>query len=219
MWSSLNLSLVAGDVADAVLANRARTLGMVGADPMAWTSGQQVHGAGVVEVGEAERGAGAADPEMTLRGADALVTGVPGVALAVLVADCVPILVADPDRRRIAVIHAGWRGLVEGVVAAAVEQLAPNADAVAAIGPAIGPCCYEVSVDVADPLSDAFGADVVHDGRADLWLSAQRALRAAGVTGIVPALLCTRCEPQRFFSHRAGDTARQGLVAMLDAGD
>jgi copper oxidase (laccase) domain-containing protein len=87
------------------------------------------------------------------------------------------------------------------------------------IGPAIGPCCYEVDDDVAAAAHDALGPGVVVKGEkkshVDLWTGARLALSRAGVRHISLAALCTRCEPDRFYSHRAGDAGRQGVVAML----
>jgi YfiH family protein len=218
-FASLNLSFVSGDEADTVRANRARALSAVGAAPEGWTSGKQVHGAAVARVGAAERGSGAFDPGTTIAGTDALWTGEPGAALAVLVADCVPILLADPQRRRIAVVHAGWRGLVAGVIGNAAREM--GGAPLAFVGPAIGPCCFEVGEDVAGPARDALGARVVRDGarkpHVDLWAGARAALRAAGVRDVMSCDLCTRCEPHRFYSHRAGDTGRQGLLAVIEA--
>jgi copper oxidase (laccase) domain-containing protein len=89
--------------------------------------------------------------------------------------------------------------------------------AVAAVGPGAGPCCYAVGEDVAAPLRARFGEDVVRDGRADLWLCAERALRASGVTDVALARECTICAPDRYFSHRRdrGVTGRQGVVGVV----
>jgi tRNA threonylcarbamoyl adenosine modification protein YeaZ len=87
----------------------------------------------------------------------------------------------------------------------------------AAIGPGIGPCCYEVGEEVATPFRETFGADVVRDGRLDLWTAAERALRAAGVEQVERFDLCTACDSGRFFSHRRdeGRTGRQGVIAYV----
>jgi copper oxidase (laccase) domain-containing protein len=88
---------------------------------------------------------------------------------------------------------------------------------VAAIGPGAGPCCYEVGEDVAGPLRDRFGEDVVREGRADLWLCAERALQGRGVEQVAVAGECSICTPGRYFSHRRdrGVTGRQGVVGLL----
>jgi YfiH family protein len=222
-YSSLNLSFVSGDDPAAVLSNRARSLAAIGARPEAWTSGRQVHGAGVAGVGRAEAGAGSHSPETTLAATDAVWTEEPGIVLAVLTADCVPVLLADAARGRIAAVHAGWRGLVAGVIEAAAEAMGAGASTTACLGPSIGPCCYEVGEDVAGAAAASLGNDVVRGGDGarltlDLWRSARIALRRAGIGDVRPSALCTRCEPHRFYSHRAGDVARQGLLAMIEPG-
>jgi copper oxidase (laccase) domain-containing protein len=85
------------------------------------------------------------------------------------------------------------------------------------IGPAIGPCCYEVGEEVAAPFRETFGPDVAVDGKLDLWTSAERALRAAGCARVDRFDLCTACDPERFFSHRRdrGRTGRQGVIARV----
>jgi copper oxidase (laccase) domain-containing protein len=122
----------------------------------------------------------------------------------------------NADAPAVAVLHAGWRGLLEGIAASGVDALGTGALA-AAIGPGIGPCCYEVGEEVAGPYRERFGDDVVRSGRLDLWTSAERALRAAGVAHVERFDRCTACEPDTFFSHRrdAGRTGRQGVIAYV----
>jgi copper oxidase (laccase) domain-containing protein len=138
--------------------------------------------------------------------------------MLLLTADCLPIAIVRADRRppALAILHAGWRGLLAGIAAAGVSALG-GGFLRAVIGPAIGPCCYEVGDDVAMPFREAFGGDVVRDGRLDLWTSAERALRAAGVETVDRFDLCTFCHPDRFFSHRRdrGRTGRQGVIAYV----
>ncbi|HVL33141.1 MAG TPA: peptidoglycan editing factor PgeF [Actinomycetota bacterium] len=219
-FASLNLSYVSGDDPGTVSRNRARALQAIGVAPDRWTSGRQVHGTTVARVTTTERGMGATDPASVVPDTDALWTSEADTALAVLVADCVPIVLADPERRRIGVVHAGWRGLVAGIVERAVSEIEPARTLEAYVGPAIGPCCYEVGADVTEPARAALGDGVVRSKgamRLDLWLGAQIALRTAGVQRIHLAALCTRCEPHRFFSHRAGDSGRQGVLAVMRA--
>ena len=218
-FSSLNLSFFSGDEPDVVLANRARALDAIGGEPASWTSGRQVHGTEPIRVTEHERGSGADSPHTTLQGIDALWTDEPGAVLAVLIADCVPILLADVTARRIGVVHAGWRGMAGGVIESTVRAMPGDArDLIAFIGPSIGPCCYEVGEEVAAQARSALGAEVERRNgtvHVDLWGGAGIALRRAGVRSIELAALCTRCEPHRFFSHRAGHDARQGLLATI----
>jgi polyphenol oxidase len=135
-----------------------------------------------------------------------------------LTADCMPIAVvrANGERPALEILHAGWRGLLAGIVAAGVRAIGARS-LVAAIGPSIGPCCYEVGEEVAAPFREAFGDDVARDGRLDLWTSAERALRAAGVERVDRFDICTACNADRFFSHRRdqGRTGRQGVIAYV----
>jgi len=170
---------------------------------------QQVHGA---RVAQAAGCVGAAAPR-----ADAVVSALPGVPVGVVTADCVPILVATDAGRAVAAIHAGWRGMASGVVAAAIEALRAESggavDLVAAIGPHIGACCYEVDDPVLEALAPTFGRDLAAALRparpGHAWLDLGRLARTALLrAGLAPAALgvlpraCTRCDPVRFHSYR-----------------
>lgn len=186
--------------------NRSRILTGLGVSEAPWIKAEQVHGSDVGVVSKI-----ASD----LAGKDALITDEPGLALAVYSADCVPILLADPSAKRIGVIHAGWRGLVSGVIENASKALGANQGVCAIIGPSIGPCCFEAGDEVLESASSALGEEVVRDRRVDLWQGSMIALRRAGITRIGLAALCTKCEPHRFFSHRAGSAGRQaGVIAI-----
>jgi YfiH family protein len=178
---------------------------------------KQVHGRAVARVRDgAER----------LGEADAVVCSAPGVAVAVVTADCVPILLAAPGARVVAAVHAGWRGLAAGVVEAALLELAAAGarpgELVAAVGPHVGACCYEVDEPVLGPLRARFGAGLdaavsaTRSGHARLDLGALvradllRALAPEAV-GAFPGA-CTHCDAQRFESHRR-DGARAGRMA------
>jgi YfiH family protein len=141
-----------------------------------------------------------------------------GRPLLVFTADCLPVALARVNDAgpAIAALHVGWRGLLAGIVQAAAAALGGGKLA-AVIGPGIGPCCYEVGLDVAAPFRDRYGAGVVRDGKLDLWSATERALRSAGVDRVSRVDLCTACTPDLFFSHRrdGGRTGRQGLIAYV----
>jgi YfiH family protein len=188
--------------------NRRIACQAIGADLETLALNYQVHSARVLEAAPAQRG----------EHADGLWTDQPGLPILVMSADCLPIVLARTGGgdRAVAVLHAGWKGLLDGIVAAGVTALgADNLNA--AIGPAIGPCCYEVGEEVAAPFRERFGDDVMHGRNLDLWTSAERALRAAGVERVERFDRCTACEPETFFSHRrdAGHTGRQGVIAYV----
>jgi polyphenol oxidase len=219
-FASLNLSYSSGDDPEVVRRNRGRALAAIGGSLQDWTGARQVHSDRAVRIGDAERGAGWASPTGVIADADALWTDRPGPALVVLTADCTPILLADTRSRRIGTVHAGWRGLLGGIVERTVEAMGDPEHLTAFVGPSIGPCHYEIGSDVSGPARDALG-DVVRTvaGREhlDLWAGSLIALARAGVREVWPAALCTRCEPDRFYSHRAGARGRQGLLARIAA--
>ena len=207
-YSSLNLGRMTGDDGDRVEENRRRACAAVGGDSGALALNRQVHGAGVNRAVAGGRAAAG----------DALWTDERALPIAALAADCVPIALAraDGDRPAVAVVHAGWRGLLAGVVATAVSAVAKGRVA-AALGPAVGPCCYEVGLDVAEPLRQCFGRRVLRGGKADLPGAAERALREAGCASVERVDLCTACHPELFFSHRrdGGVTGRQGVLGLV----
>jgi polyphenol oxidase len=213
-YASLNLGIFTGDEPGRVVENRRRLCAAAGVDPERATMAWQQHGA---EVRRA-RPESIVDPGLRHDPCDGLWTEEPGQAMLLLTADCLPIALArlDGARPAVAVLHAGWRGLLAGIVPAGVAALGSRL-VTAAIGPSIGPCCYEVREDVAAPVRAAFGLGLVRDGRLDLWNAAERALRAAGVARIERFDLCTACDEERFFSHRrdAGVTGRQGVLARV----
>ena len=191
VYATLNLSFSVGDRLGNVVENRRRAAGAVGAGLNDLVFARQVHGAAVRVVTGADRGRGAAAPGDPVGDADALVTSDPGPVLAVLVADCVPVVLYDPRARVLACAHAGWRGTVARVTGAALAVMetlgARMADVRAGIGPAIGPDRYQVGAEVADAARGAFGprAFLRPDGTGawlfDLWAANRFLLRDAGV--------------------------------------
>jgi YfiH family protein len=177
---------------------------------MAW----QRHGATVTEA----QPRGIVTPGTVYDHCDGLWSDAPGRAMLLLTADCIPIAIArtGEDAPAVAILHAGWRGLLAGLVATGVRALGSRG-LTAAIGPSIGPCCYDVGDEVATPFREAFGQDVVREGKLDLWMAAERALRAAGCEHVDRFDICTSCDAGRFFSHRRdhGKTGRQGVIAYV----
>ena len=214
-FSSLNLGALTADEPANVAENRRRVVAAVDGDGETATMAWQVHGADVREVtAEPSSGIFLRPGEEPFPKSDGLVTSVPGRTMTLLTADCLPIAIARPDGGRLALLHAGWRGLEAGIAEAGVEAV--GGGPLAAVGPGAGPCCYEVGEDVASRLRARFGDDVVRDGHADLWLCAERALLRAGAASVAVAGECTICTPDRYFSHRRdnGVTGRQGVVGL-----
>ncbi len=157
----------------------------MGADPDALTLNYQHHSADVLRAQAGARG----------ERADGLWTDELGLPLLALAADCLPIALARANggTPALALLHAGWRGLLGGIASSGVQALG-GALVSAVVGPGIGPCCYEVGEEVAAPFRRAFGLDLVRDGKLDLWSAAERALRAAGCARVDRVDLCTACD-------------------------
>ncbi|MDO9410534.1 peptidoglycan editing factor PgeF [Patulibacter sp.] len=214
-FSSLNLGSWTTDDPDHVRANRDRLAALAATRRDRLAQPHQVHGTDVLVVRGDDDLPG---PDLErVRDADGVATALPGVPCVVLCADCLPVaLVADGA---VAMVHAGWRGLVGGVLEEGVRGLraAGGRGAVTAVvGPGAGPCCYEVGDEVHDALAP-LGPTVRAGRNADLPEAARLRLLAAGVDRVVVAGICTICAPERFFSHRrdAGNTGRQAGAAWL----
>lgn len=206
-----NLALHVGDDPAAVEARRWSVEVVLGVGAVSWC--EQVHGNAVAVVTE---------PGRTHPACDALVTALPRVPLAVLAADCVPVVLAGGDV--VAVAHAGRKGLVNGVVHATVNAMreAGAQDIRALLGPAIGPCCYEVGADVFAEVTKAIPAtaSATREGTPSLDLAAgvRHVLAECGVTDVTDAAGCTVDDPARFFSYRReGETGRHAAIVWRDA--
>jgi len=217
---SLNVSYSVGDARDNVDENIRRVSAALGSRPDGVISAYQVHGRAVTLV-DAET------PAEPRPHCDVLATGSPARTLMLRYADCTPVLLADPKRRVVAAVHAGWRGSAVRAAGAAVEALrdafgTSPGDIVAGIGPAIGPCCYVVGDDVVAAFADrpALFSLATRTGQTrtlDLWEANRLALVEAGVPPeqIEVAGVCTQCEAERFFSHRANAGQPAGRFAAL----
>nr|WP_246606782.1 peptidoglycan editing factor PgeF [Lysobacter antarcticus] len=206
-----------GDDPSAVDANRAALIALAGL-PSAPVWLRQVHGTTVFRAGARRGNADITEPE-----ADAAVTSVPGTVLAILTADCLPVLFCADDGSEVGAAHAGWRGLAGGVLEATVAAMtAPPERLIAWLGPAAGPQRYEVGAEVReafvsrDALAEsAFIATRQGHWNVDLYALARRRLMQAGLAAdrIYGGGLCTIAEPARFYSHRRDQ--RTGRMASL----
>jgi polyphenol oxidase len=227
-YESLNVSFAVGDDPGAVLENRRRVAAAMGADLGDFVFTRQVHGAGMRVVTADDRGTGAFAVDQQVPEADALVTADPSVVLAILAADCVPVVLYDPVAHVLGCVHSGWRGTVARVSAAALAAMrtlgASPENVVAGIGPAISPERYQVGADVVDAVRRGLGAaadDVIcSDGTGkwllDLWAANRTVLREAGVADGNVHVTPYVTGDGRFFSDRAvRPCGRLALVARL----
>jgi YfiH family protein len=207
-YASLNLGRLTGDEVERVDENRRILCAAIDADAARLALNRQIHSTLVHRARPGARG----EP------GDGLWTDEPAQPVLAMTADCLPVVLvrADGRQRAVAVLHAGWRGLLAGIIRSGAETLGGGLQA--AIGPAIGPCCYEVGAEVSEPFAAAFGDDVVRGRKLDLWTAAERALEAEGVEVTMRSDLCTSCNPERFFSHRRTGKPRgvQGVIARVD---
>jgi hypothetical protein len=222
IWSSLNLSPSTGDERAPVRENRARMMRALGVTR--WITSWLVHGSTVRTIRAADLDS-PSDPDLVH--ADAMITNERGFALTLRFADCIPVVFYDWRREAIGIAHAGWKGIVNQVLPDTVRALraaygSEPADIIAGIGPCIGPEKFEVGPDVAAEIQNAVPERVVIETpdakpRVDLWCAAQSQLRAAGLTEIQSANICTASNTHEWFSHRAerGQTGRFGVAVEL----
>ena len=227
--SSLNLGVHRGDDPENVRKNYEIVGAALGFDPEDVVMTHQVHSAVVRRVGRENRGEGLLRP--VPGDYDGLITDEPGVVLAVFSADCVPILLFDPVRRAVGAVHAGWRGTAAGIVRNAVERMRQEFgcephDLRAAVGPCIGPCCFETGPEVREAMVAALGAeaeDFCRPAGEKYYVNLKELNRlwllGCGVTRIDLSPDCTHCQPERFWSHRTVGFARgaqAGLIGLID---
>ena len=211
-YEALNVAILTGDELEHVRENRQRLAAALGRDPAGVVMGRQVHGSELRRHDRPQEPRVFADVVRSPEEADAHATASSELTPLVMVADCLPVALVGPEG--VAMAHCGWRGLASGIVDETVRVVEANA---AAIGPGIGPCCYEVGDEVLAEFADLKG---VATGRMlDLTLVATRLLERAGVGSIDSSGLCTSCNPELFYSHRRDGerTGRQaGLVWSVD---
>ena len=228
MWASLNLGVSRGDDPDHVRENYRRFFSAVGVTGTSMAMCNQVHGAVVRNLTTADL---KADPyDKVDYEADGIMTAIPGVALTVFSADCIPVLLYDPKRRIIAALHAGWRGTASGIVTVAVGQMASvygtdPADILAAIGPGIDKCCFETHEDVPNAMTTALAGGSLpfitlkDNGKFAVDLKGINAKRLE-LAGVLPEHIalcreCTCCQSDRYWSHRRQGTQRGSMASVI----
>lgn len=231
-YDSLNLGLRVGDEAEKVIENRRLLFAAFGLELKRSVWCRQIHADGVAVVGAADAGRGSTEEESIVKDADALVTAEPGLALCVTLADCVPVVIFDPESRVVGLAHAGWGGTVARISSRTVEVMRERfgcdpASLVAAVGPSIGAAGYEVGTDVIEKAGAAYGdqaAEILEpseDGKAlfDLWAANRIDLEGAGLAG-ERIEICGVASDQHledFYSHRheGGQTGRFITVVSI----
>lgn len=219
--TDINLRSVGG------AANRQRLAQTIGFDINRMVTGEQTHSLNIAVVTDADAGRGSVDIDSRIPCTDALITNRRGIALMVLTADCVPVLLYDPATHSAAAIHAGWRGTANGIVGLTVKKMADEfgtkpENLMAAIGPCIGACCFEVGDDVAVHFSQ-WPDTILRRSEwprphIDLVLANSIQLEQAGVpaSNIESSDECTKCDPCVLFSHRRNQTlGRIGTGILL----
>ncbi len=231
-FASLNTGFHVGDDNFRVLQNRRFLSEAVGIDLMKFTFANQCHSANVAIIGDGQRGKGALEKDSALENTDGMVSNVKNICLAIQVADCVPILLYDPVQNVIAALHAGWRGTLKKIAPEVVSKMIQNygsraEDIYAGLGPANGPCCYEVGEDVYREARVSLVSlkDVILPGKKegyyifDQWTANLKQLIDAGLKRehIEVSDTCTQCHADTFFSSRAdnGVTGRFMAGIML----
>lgn len=228
-YESLNLGFHVNDSDTHVLTNRERFTQSFGMELDSVVCAEQVHGNKVAVVTKSDAGSGSAAFSGSIPGTDALITNSPGIPLMLFFADCVPLFILDPVNKAIGLAHAGWKGTALKIGAETLRVMTdtfgtdPN-QCIAAIGPSIEGCCYNVSQEVAQRILEASGDErvVVNTNqdlsRINLKLANRSILVNAGIpeTNIAVSDLCTACNPEHFFSYRRdGVTGRMAAVMML----
>jgi polyphenol oxidase len=228
-YDELNVGPHVGDDAEAIIENRRRIAQAIEIDLSSFVIPQQVHRGAVHTVTGADRGRGALRSEDAIPGADALITREAGIPLAVMVADCVPVILFDPETPAVGVIHAGWSGTVHHVARNTVDAMtrefgSDSSSLLAGVGPSIGPASYEVGADVAERARAEFPNEEIVSSNTngkfllDLWAANVADLTEAGVPRerIEVSGLDTFQLPERFYSHRRQQpTGRFLALAML----
>ncbi|ATW24950.1 peptidoglycan editing factor PgeF [Candidatus Formimonas warabiya] len=233
-YASLNLAFHVGDDPVAVRNNRRQVVNLLGSSLDRLVAAEQVHGRNVHVVESRDGGRGSASMEDAILQTDALITNVPGMLLSMYYADCVSIFLLDPVKKAVALAHAGWKGTLQQVARETVHRMrevfgSDPGCCLAAIGPSIGPCCFQVDRPVFEQFAQTFTnpesfclADGQGKWQIDLPKLNQQQLIRAGIPGenITQSNLCTACNHDIFFSHRQeqGQTGRQAALIMLKEG-
>jgi YfiH family protein len=227
-YSSLNVGLSSGDLRENVIENINIICDAAGFNIRDIVLPGQVHGSKCSIVKACDRGKGVGRAS-DIKGVDALITSERDVAICILTADCVPVFLFDEDAGVIAICHAGWRGIIYEIIPKTILKMAESFSVrpegiKAAIGPSIGPCCFEVKDDVKNKFQESFGSDSgIINGKGakwniDLWKAACLQLENAGIKqeNIIKSNLCTCCNKDYFYSYRRDGSKTGRMISMIE---
>lgn len=226
-YNFLNLGFKVGDRKQNVLQNRKLLSTALNIPLDSFTTAQQAHGDNIAVVTEKMRGQGSTDYISAIPATDALITNIPAICLMGAVADCVPILLYDSRNKVVGAIHSGWQGTLKLITQKTVNMMIKKfttnpAELAVGIGPSIGPCCYEVGIEIIDGVERVFGSKedyITHDSHFSLWQANKDQMIKSGVPeeNIEVAGICTKCHVDQFFSVRSakGKTGSFGAGIMI----
>lgn len=223
IYESMNLRLNSEDTRENVLRNFEIISREIGINPEKLVLSNQIHEDNIVNVTRSDCGNGLYF-ENKFSSADALITDDPEAALVTFYADCVPVYMLDPKKKVIALVHSGWKGTVKRIAQKAAERFKSDyksytGDIIAAIGPSIHQCHFEVGDDVADIFKKEFGDDVVmyygNKPHVNLQKAVKQQLEDAGISKIDESGICTCCQSDLLFSHRKTGGRRGNLAAIM----
>ncbi|MGI6686026.1 MAG: peptidoglycan editing factor PgeF [Bacillota bacterium] len=230
-FASFNLAFHVGDNPESVRKNRRKMVSLLGKDLDSLVAGEQVHSSHIHIVDVNDRGRGSASYDSSIPGTDALITNLPGIILSSYYADCVPVFFLDPINKVIALAHAGWKGTVQNIAGLTIQKMTAlfgtdPSNCLAAIGPSIGKCCFQVD----QPVLEEFARDIdqyerfcCSQGKGKWFLDlpginehllVQHGLKHQNIT---QSGICTSCQHEIFYSYRKdqGKTGRQAALMML----
>ncbi len=231
-FHTFNLAFNVGDKEENVLKNRTKLAQSLHISPQNFTISNQVHGTHISIVDQTERGRGATDFSTALKESDAMITNQENICLVIFIADCVSVFLYDREKKVIGLIHAGWKGTIGLITQKTISLMQSywgcrSQDIICAVGPSIGPCCYQVGPGVIDKVRKTFSKEdylvqtISEDGKGyfDLWEANKIQLLNCGILekNIEFAHLCTYCHSDIFFSSRKdnGHTGRFAAGIML----
>jgi len=226
-YSSLNLAFHVGDNPDLVIENRKRALGLFGLDLGSVVCAEQVHGTEAAYARDSDAGCGALSADKSIKGVDALFTDCHRLPLLLFFADCVPVVLVEPEKRVVGVIHAGWKGIYGNIAGNTINAISSrlqvsSKNMLAFIGPSIGGCCYRVGSELVKKFSERFDLSDgwIFGDRIDLQTIVKKQLSDGGIRAAniySCSNCCTSCNGDILFSHRdsGGKTGRQAALASI----